>query len=82
MRNRIIGLIFVLIGLGCGWASTDGDRSEGDRQSAMPVLDSEPVSSVDQPNLNQQYAGWTFGRILGVSIGPKDAPPPPVFGSR
>ena len=77
MKHRIVGIILVLTGLACGWAAVDDAR-----QATMPARNCESDEHDFQPALNQQYAGWTFGRMLGVSIGPKEAPPPPVFGSR
>ena len=46
---------------------------------AQPVVD-EPQQ---RPKWNQQWSGWVFGRMFGVSIpglGSGSTPPPNVFG--
>lgn len=68
----LVGLAIIFARFGRDSCSTGVPASEGFRD--------QHSNDEARPNFNQQYAGWTFGRIMGVSIGPDHAPPPPVFG--
>jgi hypothetical protein len=82
MNLRSIALTGTLLGLAIG--SLNVFRNSGG--SASPAGDtavSVRGSAFEEPsvprNLNQQWAGWTFGRMIGVSIRPEHAPPPTMY---
>lgn len=80
MKLRLVAVFVLLLGLVFVWNACGG-ASGGTHLHATKSAGNLGVDNrSNAQNLNQQYSGWTFGKIMGVSIGPEHAPPPPMFG--
>lgn len=76
MNLRRLSAIAVLAGLGLALACAAGAWSGS---SAGDLTDQHQLDEANPLNPNQQYAGWTFGRLMGVSLNPNHVPPRPGF---
>lgn len=87
MHRRVITIAGML--LGCALAVScffSKSLSVGPKSPThASAVAGQPAGDEPQqpPKLNQQWSGWVFGRMMGVSIpglGSDSTPPPNLFG--
>ena len=87
MHRSVITIAGMLLGcalaVSCFFGKSPGfgpkSPTHASNGAGQPVGDEFQQS----PKLNQQWSGWVFGRMLGVSVpglGSDSTPPPNLFG--